>query len=176
LLTETKDGILSPIDLSVVMRLYLIRHGIAEEPRIDRPDFDRALTDPGIERLRNQARAMKRAGWRIDRLLTSPLVRARQTAALLGEFLEVDPEEETQLASGCTLADVHEVLGRMPEARHVMIVGHQPDLGEVVRSLTGAMVKMRKGTVADVEIQGPGVRVGLLRGLYDPEVLAALGA
>ncbi|HEX7069657.1 MAG TPA: phosphohistidine phosphatase SixA [Rhodothermales bacterium] len=158
------------------MRVYLVRHGIAEDPRIDRPDFDRALTDAGVERIRGQASALRRAGMKLDRLLTSPLVRARQTAELLGETLGVSLEEEMLLAAGCSLDDVQEVLGRIPDARHVMIVGHQPDLGEVVRQLTGGIVKMRKGTVADVEIQGPGARIGVLRGLYDPEVLAALGA
>ena len=57
-----------------------------------------------------------------------------------------------------------------------MIVGHQPDFGEIVRDLTGAAVKMRKGTVVDIEIAGADSAYGVLRGLYDPEVLSSLGA
>ena len=157
------------------MRLYLVRHGIADNPSLDRPDFARALTEPGIERLRLQGQALLRAGFSVDLILTSPLVRAVQTAELLGKAFGIAPQEESLLGPGCRVPEVQEILGRFPDVRQVMIVGHQPDFGELVRELTGAVVKMRKGTLADVELYGPRALSGVLRGLYDPEVLAALG-
>lgn len=158
------------------MRLFVVRHGIAEDPSLNRPDFARALTEAGINRLRLQARAMVRSELIVDRIFNSPLVRATQTAEILAAELEVSQEEDQLLAPGCRLGDVQELLRRNPELRRVMIVGHQPDFGEIVRDLTGAAVKMRKGTVVDVEIGGPDSAFGVLRGLYDPEVLAYLGA
>lgn len=157
------------------MRIYFVRHGIAEEPSLDRTDYDRALTESGVQRLRLQARALRRAGFQVSHLITSPLVRAAQTAALLGNELGMTADEEMLLAPGCSLADVQEILGRHADAVGVMLVGHQPDFGAFVRTLTGATVKMRKGTIADVELSAPGAHRGLLRGLYDPEVLASLG-
>src|SRR5690606_9977127 len=105
-----------------------------------------------------------------------PLLRAVQTARVFGSEMKIAPEEDRLLGPGCRLGDVQELLRRNPDARRVMIVGHQPDLGEIVRDFTGALVKMRKGTIADIEISGPEASYGILRGLYDPEVLAALGA
>ena len=167
------------------MRILFVRHGIAEDPALDRPDYARALTEPGIQRMRLQARALQRGGFEIDRLFTSPLVRSQQTARILGEALGLDPEEDQLLAPGCRVGDLHELLRRVPEARRVMVVGHQPDLGEIVRVLngahverdvlTGASVRMRKGMVADIELTRRDAPVGMLRGLYDPEVLAGLG-
>lgn len=157
------------------MRLYLVRHGIAEDGGPHKPDRERALTEPGIARMRMQATALKRSGLQVDALLTSPLIRSVQTATILAEALGLKYSDDSRLAPGCRLADLQEILHEHDRSAHLMFVGHQPDLGEIVRSLTGGMVKMRKGTLADVRISGPGSPLGQLVGLYDPEVLAALG-
>src|SRR5690606_6979608 len=94
----------------IIMRLYLVRHGIAEDPSLQRPDSARALTAPGIERLRLQGRALRRAGFAVDVILSSPLVRAVQTAEILGQTLGIAPQEESLLGPGCRVADVQEIL------------------------------------------------------------------
>lgn len=158
------------------MHIYLLRHGIAEDAGPGMSDGERKLTESGIARLRLQGLALKQSGLRVDVLRSSPLVRSLQTATILAEALGVAVEKDARLAPGCRLADLQDVLHEHRPSSHVMIVGHQPDLGEIVRSLTGASVKMRKGTLADVRIHAPGSPLGQLCGLYDPEVLAALGA
>src|SRR5260370_34582850 len=72
--------------------IYLIRHGIAEERGDAWPDdAKRPLTEEGMARLRKAARGLTRAGVSIDLMLTSPLVRARQTAEIIAAELDPQP-------------------------------------------------------------------------------------
>lgn len=156
------------------MFLYLFRHGIAEAPTSGRSDAARTLTPEGIDQLKRQARTFERAGIRLDRLYCSPLVRARQTADLLAPALGVSVETDPLLKPGCTLDDVAELLARDAEARRVMLVGHQPYLGRLVHMLTGGNAGMATGMMAVIDLHAVRPSGGLLRGLYDPEVMARL--
>ncbi len=156
------------------MVLYLFRHGIAGPAPPGQGDAARTLTSEGIDQLKRQARALERAGFRMDRLLTSPLVRARQTADLLAPALGVSPETDTLLQPGCTFDDAAELLARYPQAARLMLVGHQPDLGRLARTLTGSNAKMRTGMMAVIDVHALRPSGGLLLGLYDPEVMARL--
>ena len=156
------------------MVLYLFRHGIAGPAASGQGDATRTLTSEGIDQLKRQTRALERAGFRMDWLLTSPLVRARQTAELLAPALGVSPEIDTLLKPGCTLDDAAELLARRPQAKRVMLVGHQPDLGRLVRTLTGSNAMVRTGTMAVIDVQVLRPSSGFLLGLYDPEVMARL--
>ena len=72
-----------------VLELYLIRHGIAAERGDEYPDDSkRPLTNQGISRLRKEAKALAELGVEFDQILTSPLVRTRQTADILGESMK----------------------------------------------------------------------------------------
>ncbi len=156
------------------MVLYLFRHGIAGGAPPGQGDVARALTPEGVQRLKLQAAALQRAGFHVDWLVSSPLVRARQTAEVLAPALGATPEIDTLLKPGCTLNDVAELVARRPEAGRVMLVGHQPDLGRLVRMLTGSNAKIRTGTMAVIDAQALRPSGGLLLGLYDPEVVARL--
>ena len=156
------------------MVLYLFRHGIAGPAPPGQGDAARTLTPEGIDQLKRQARALERAGFRMDRLLTSPLVRARQTADLLAPALGVPSETDTLLQPGFTLDDAAELLARHAQAWRLMFVGHQPDPGRLVRFLTGSNAKMLTGTMAVIDVQAVRPSGGLLLGLYDPEVMARL--
>jgi phosphohistidine phosphatase len=114
------------------MRLYVVRH--AEAAPGD-PDELRTLTAEG----RAQARALaERLGTErpaLDAVLTSPLLRARETAAAIADAVGVEAEVEERLAPGATAADVRAaVVGR---GDRVAVVGHQPDCGEIVAELSG---------------------------------------
>ena len=156
------------------MVLYIFRHGIAGPAPPGQGDAARTLTSEGIDQLKRQARTLERAGFRMDRLLTSPLVRARQTADLLAPAFGVSPETDTLLQPGCTFDDATELLARYPQAVRVMLVGHQPDLGRLARVLTGSNAKMRTGMMAVIDVHALRPSGGLLLGLYDPEVMARL--
>lgn len=161
------------------MRLLLLRHGIAEDagPRTGHRDAPRELTPEGAERMRAAADGMAALGVGAEALLTSPLIRCRQTADIVGARLGLAPTEVAGLAPGMDLGDLGDALLGWPDAGSVMVCGHQPDLSEVVADLTGgAYVEFRKGSLAllDVDAVRPGG--GRLRALYPPAALRRLGA
>jgi len=158
------------------MDLYLLRHAIAAERSSDGSDAMRALTPDGIEKMRSGARGMQRLGIRLDRLLTSPLVRARETAAIVGAALEVAPETSGALAPGCTVDTLLGLLAQMPRAESVMVVGHEPDLSSMIADLTGgSRVVMKKGGLALVDLPSLDAGAGSLDWLLTPRVLRMLG-
>jgi len=114
------------------MKLYLVRH--AEAAPGD-PDELRPLTAEGREQARALGEQLAGDGVRVDALLTSPLLRARETAEELASRLAVQAEADDRLGPGATLESVrHAVAGR---GDAVLIVGHQPDCGRIAAAVTG---------------------------------------
>ncbi|MFS8885377.1 phosphohistidine phosphatase SixA [Synechococcus sp. H70.2] len=115
-----------------------VRHGIAEEPQPGREDTLRALTDEGRKRCRKIARQLKSMGWKWDLLLSSPLVRARQTAEIfLDENLAEDLEVFEPLAPGGSFADLVRWQTERGSFTSLAVVGHQPDLSLWVQAAIG---------------------------------------
>jgi phosphohistidine phosphatase len=114
------------------MRLYLVRHA---EAAPGRPDELRALTPHGREAARELGRRLREETGGVDAVLSSPLLRARETAEAIARELEVEAEPVELLAPGATEADVlAAVEGR---GSVVVTVGHQPDCGKVAAALRG---------------------------------------
>ena len=114
------------------MRLYLVRHAEAEPGE---PDELRKLTPEGREQARALGRRLRAEGARPATILTSPLLRARETGGELARALEVEAEPDERLAPGATADDVRAaVAGRGDE---VVVVGHQPDCSQIAAALTG---------------------------------------
>jgi phosphohistidine phosphatase len=111
------------------MKVVLVRH--AEAAPGD-PDELRALTPAGHEQARQLGEQLRAEGIRPDAVLTSPLLRARETAAGLG-FGEPEPLEE--LSPGATADDVKSAIAGRGET--VIVVGHQPDCGQITAALRG---------------------------------------
>jgi phosphohistidine phosphatase len=111
------------------MRLVLVRHA---EAAPGTPDELRTLTPEGYEQSRALGDRLRAEGVQPDAVLSSPLLRARQTAEALG-FGEPVPDDG--LAPGATPADVRAAIAGRGET--VVVVGHQPDCGRVAASLTG---------------------------------------
>jgi phosphohistidine phosphatase len=111
------------------VRLYIVRHA---EAAPGSPDELRALTPEGHEQARALGRRLRDEGVRPDAILTSPLLRARETAEGLGLG---DSEPNKRLAPGATVDDVRAVVAGRGET--VVVVGHQPDCGRVAAALTG---------------------------------------
>ena len=112
--------------------MYLVRH--AEAVRGE-PDELRPLTAAGREAARSLAARLAAEGVRPDALLTSPLLRARETAKELGRALGCDPVADERLAPGATAEAVRAALaGRGSD---IVVVGHQPDCGEIAAELSG---------------------------------------
>ena len=124
------------------MRLVIVRH--AEAAPGD-PDELRPLTPAGREQARALATELRDRGVTADAVVTSPLLRARETAALLGE-----PEIEDNLAPGATPEDMREAAtGR---GNTVIVVGHQPDCSEAVLALAGREVSFPPAGYHEVEL------------------------
>ena len=125
--------------------LWLLRHGDAAEGS---PDAERPLTDKGREQARAAGAALKALGVEIDACLTSPRVRAADTARIACEQLgDVEPELEPKLTGGPF--DAEALAAGLGD--EVLLVGHDPDFSMAVHSLTGAQVRLRKGGLAGIE-------------------------
>lgn len=114
------------------MRVYLCRHA---EATAGEPDELRELTPRGHDQARELARVLAAESPAPVVVVSSPLIRARQTARHLGEVLDTPVEVDPLLAPGATLASLEELVGAFNGP--VATVGHQPDCSEIVLALTG---------------------------------------
>jgi phosphohistidine phosphatase len=140
--------------------LWLLRHGDAADGS---PDAERPLTSKGEEQSRAAGRALAALGVEMDACLTSPKLRAADTARLACEPLGIDPQHEPKLAGGPF--DAEALAAGLGD--NVLLVGHDPDFSMALHGLTGAQVRMKKGGLA-------GVEKGELMVLLRPAELAAI--
>jgi phosphohistidine phosphatase len=124
--------------------LWLVRHGDAEDGT---PDAERPLSEKGREQARAVGAALKALGVEPEACLTSPKVRAAETARIACEQLGVEPQLEPKLAGGPF--DPEALAAGLGD--DVLLVGHDPDFSMAIHSLTGAQVRMKKGGLAGVE-------------------------
>jgi phosphohistidine phosphatase len=149
-------------------QLWLLRHGDAE-PHGSREDFDRRLTDRGQAQSRNAGKALRAMELSFTAVVTSPRVRARDTALLACEALGNEPVIHDPLAGGFDGAGALALVGPEHGGR-VLIVGHEPDFSSIVHELTGARIDMKKGGVAGIRLGPAPELIALLR----PRELAAM--
>lgn len=142
--------------------IYLLRHGDAEEGTGD--DAARRLTPKGERQARTAGAALRSLSTTINACLTSPKVRAADTARLACEALGLEPEIAEDLREG-TFDSLTLAFGR----GDVLLVGHEPDFSGEVARLTGANVKLRKGGLAIID-------GSTLQALFRPKDLAAIAA
>jgi phosphohistidine phosphatase len=112
------------------VRLYLVRHA---EAAPGEPDELRALTPEGRRVARALGDELAAEGVRLDAILSSPLLRARETAAEIGRATAVEPEAEERLGFGATADGVRAAVEGRGQA--VVVVGHQPDCGRIAAEL-----------------------------------------
>jgi phosphohistidine phosphatase len=161
--------------------IYLVRHGLAAEQGPEFPhDDERPLTSEGIERLREQVLGLRELQVRLDRVLTSPLVRAVQTAKIVAAGISCTAPLLTvdALRPGGRYDALMAALGRLGDDRSVALVGHMPSIGEIAARLIGAKepLPFKKGATCCIETDGlPPTRAGQLRWFVPPRALRALG-
>ena len=160
--------------------LYLIRHGIAEERGEAWPDdTKRPLTDQGMSRLRRSARGLPALGVSIDVVLTSPLVRTRQTAEIVAAAFSPRPSivNVEALAPGGTSAALVAELEKQSRRPRILIVGHEPGIGELSAWLVGMRhpIEFKKGAVCRIDVDTlPPRGAGALRWFLTPKILRSL--
>ncbi|MEM7244848.1 MAG: histidine phosphatase family protein [Acidobacteriota bacterium] len=120
------------------LELLVVRHAIAEERRPGLDEGDRVLTDDGRERFEREVQALVSTELRLDLVLTSPWVRARQTAELLAPITEGEVAE-TELLLGTPTRQLLELL---PDGQRVAVVGHEPWLSELIAALTTGQLEL----------------------------------
>jgi phosphohistidine phosphatase len=141
------------------MMLYVVRHAIAEDAAPHGGDGARRLTPEGRRKMERVARGLRALGIMPDVILTSPLVRAVETTRIVVAALRDAPEprELDALVSDVAATDTLKALRPFSRNRHVMIVGHEPNLSNVVSLLLtgapgGAAMDLKKGGCAAVEL------------------------
>jgi len=141
-----------------MMEIYVVRHGIAVSGEEKGPDAFRPLTSKGRRRFRRTARTFARLGRKLDLVLTSPLVRAVQTAEILVGAVkdaEVAVLEELDGRSGIERL-IEAVAHRADDLRSIALVGHQPQLSRLVAVLTTIpddQVQMSKGAIIRLDVE-----------------------
>ena len=164
------------------MLLYLLRHGIAidrEDPECP-PDAERPLTSEGIEKTREVARGLRKLGVKPDLILSSPLVRAIQTAEIAAVELSYAKEKIRRTAALEPEADPAELLKEISRLKkdEVLCAGHAPHLDEMIAQAVGvraAFTSLKKAGAACLELDSPAASRGTLLWLFPPRVLRQLG-
>lgn len=166
------------------LELYLVRHAVAALRGPDYPDdAERPLTPEGVDRWRRSAAGLREIGVAVDVVLTSPLVRAQETAEILAATLKPKPRLTVAeaLAPGRKPAEALALIAKYAAAprgaSRLALVGHEPDLGELAARLLGAkgVIEFKKGAVCRLDVDrampaGPAT----LRWFLPPRVLRGL--
>jgi phosphohistidine phosphatase len=124
--------------------------------------------------MRIAARGIRRLGVRLDVLLSSPLVRAHETAAIVARELGLELHLADELRPGCDLKRLAALLADHRAAERVMVVGHEPDFSAMIGALAGgAQVLMKKGGLGRVDTEVLEAGAGTLIWLLPPRALRA---
>lgn len=164
-----------------VLELYLIRHGIAAERGEEYPDDSkRPLTSAGMTKLRREAKALNALEVTFELIISSPLVRTRQTADIIAETLHSTPSVTTSdsLAPAGTPAGVMQEVARHARKGRIALVGHEPNLGELAARLIGAKspIEFKKGGICRIDFEAlPPKSLGQLRWFVTPRMLRSIG-
>lgn len=162
------------------MTIYFLRHANAGEPKLDSAkDEKRPLDELGIQQSHDVGRALAALEVSVDAIISSPLLRALQTAEIAAEELKhkdkliLDPA----LRPEASYEHFQELLRRYDRNQAIMVVGHNPSLTEFLNELlTGAsslnVVEMKKGAVAKVESDGHDAAV--LKWCMTPKLVRAI--
>jgi phosphohistidine phosphatase len=149
------------------MKLYLLRHAEAVRREDSIPDGDRALTSDGIKTMKAAALGMRALKMKVDLVLTSPLVRARQTAEIAAEALGVKrkitltknlaPDVEPELL-------IAELAQKYCSIKNILLVGHEPHLGRLASVLltgtTDLPVIFKKGGLMALKLDSTPCKQG----------------
>jgi len=158
------------------MELYILRHGIAEKTRAGGSDAERALTREGRQKLRQVLRLARSAEVNPSLILTSPLVRAVQTAEVAAEIFPYQHEvvRTDALLPTASPQEVWQELRSHKQEPELLLVGHEPLLSQAVSHLLGApglRVELKKAGLVRLSIDRFGSQpCGVLKWLLTPKV------
>jgi phosphohistidine phosphatase len=155
------------------VQLYLLRHADAGDPDAwTQDDALRPLSDKGRRQSEALADFLARRRFAPDAIVTSPKVRAADTAAIVGQRLGVNVTVDERLAERLDVDVLAGVLDGLT-GRRIVLVGHDPDFSELASTLSGAgYVPLKKGALARIDVSLPVQTAGgILRWLLPPDLV-----
>lgn len=161
-------------DRSRRIELYLLRHADAGDPLAwTRSDADRPLSAKGRLQAERLGRHLEALGFAPDAILTSPRVRAAETAEIVAALLDRSVRIDDRLAGSLDPDVVDRILAEAGDPRRPILVGHDPDFSELASTLAGVSdLTMKKGTLARIDVDRPlGRGTGTLRWLIPPDAI-----
>ncbi len=165
------------------MQIYIVRHGIAidrEDPKCP-PDPERYLTEEGIEKTKQVAKGVAALGITGDLFLTSPYVRAAQTAEVFANALDYAKQKIRRtdlLLPGAEPTQLFRELARDKQVSTVFLFGHAPQLDDIIATALGSkkhVTSLKKAGVAFVELKRLSPPIGQLVWLATPKMLRRAG-
>ena len=157
------------------MKLFFLRHGLADRSAWGGDDGERPLTPRGKERMRAEAETIASLNLSLDAIITSNLRRALQTAEIVAGRLGLLDRliTDARLSPGFGRADLFSILGDHAQAASLMLVGHEPDFSLTIEGIIGGgNIVCKKGALARVDLTDAGELSGELIWLIPPKALA----
>ncbi len=168
------------------MNLFILRHGLAVEHGTPgyADDASRPLTVEGKAKLREIARGMEKLGLDFDVILSSPYKRARQTAKITAEELDLEKKlafSEALIPDGSERELISQINQPKHRSENILLVGHEPYLSELISLLVSggrdASVELKKGGLAKLSMQSLKCgRCASLEWLLTPKQMAMIGS
>lgn len=157
------------------MRLFFLRHGLADHSEWDGDDYLRPLTPKGINRMKKEAVTISKLNLGLNAIHTSPLTRAYQTAEIVANELQMLDtfHVDDRLSPGFGRLALQSITRDYAADERVMLVGHEPDFSLTIEALIGGgSIVCKKGGLARVDLYHAGILDGELVWLLPPKILA----
>ncbi len=155
------------------MLLHLLRHADAGDPEAwEGPDAARPLSEKGRKQSKRLGEHLARIGFEADVFITSPKLRAAETAEIVAAHVKAKMSVDPRLAGPFEIEDLEAIVRDAGDPERAVFVGHDPDFSEALSDMCGSQLTMRKGALARVEIERP-LRSGAgdMRWLIPPDAL-----
>jgi len=160
------------------MDIYFLRHGTpVEQKEWKGSDHERPLTEDGVRQMIRETLGLATLGLRPDLIISSPFVRAQQTADIVAKGLRLTDRlvADERLAPGFGIHGLAALLHAYPRSGSIMLVGHEPDFSGVLgRLIGGGRVECQKGSLARIQMDDTKALTGVLVWLLPPDLLAGL--
>ena len=156
-----------------MQEIYILRHGHAQNAENGLNDFDRALTDEGVEKINKLSLFFNKLDIKLELVLSSPYIRAKQTAEIF--VSNIDPKPDLKivdfLGCGASSKEISRGLMEYSSCKNLLIVGHCPDLEIFLGKLIGAeRITLKKAALAKVDFENNIEMFGELEWLITPKL------